>query len=186
MGALDVCPFIPVRGVSVEECVGVAKVFGQRLAEEVGVPVFLYGAASTRDYRRTMPQIRAGEYEGLKEKVKEQILHIAVVVFLSSYVIKTSHKLCTCTYVLNLRQTIKGSAVAAQFPNTIPLLLLTNQQIPHFSKFYLIFQLTKEEWGPDYGTRDFVPSWGATVTGVRKFLIAYNVNMIATKEQAHR
>lgn len=114
MGALDVCPFIPVRGVSVEECVGVAKVFGQRLAEEVGVPVFLYGAASTRDYRRTMPQIRAGEYEGLKEK------------------------------------------------------------------------LTKEEWGPDYGTRDFVPSWGATVTGVRKFLIAYNVNMIATKEQAHR
>lgn len=82
MGALDVCPFIPVRGVSVEECVGVAKVFGQRLAEEVGVPVFLYGAASTRDYRKTMPQIRAGEYEGLKEKVKEQILVAKFIFFI--------------------------------------------------------------------------------------------------------
>lgn len=54
------------------------------------------------------------------------------------------------------------------------------------SESYLSLQLQKEEWAPDYGTRDFVPSWGATVTGVRKFLIAYNVNMIATKEQAHR
>ena len=69
MGALDVCPFIPVTGISVDECVQISKIFGRRLADEVGVPVFLYGAASTQDYRKTMPQIRAGEYEGLKEKV---------------------------------------------------------------------------------------------------------------------
>ena len=69
MGALDVCPFIPIRNVTVDECVEVSKKFGLRLAEEVGVPVFLYGAASNRDYRKTMPQIRAGEYEGLEEKV---------------------------------------------------------------------------------------------------------------------
>ena len=39
---------------------------------------------------------------------------------------------------------------------------------------------------PDFGAAEFVPRWGATVTGVRKFLIAYNINMIATKEQAHK
>ena len=69
MGALDVCPFIPVRGVTVEECVQVARRFAALLASELEVPVFLYGEASTRDYRKTMPQIRAGEYEGLETKV---------------------------------------------------------------------------------------------------------------------
>lgn len=47
-------------------------------------------------------------------------------------------------------------------------------------------QLKHEEWAPDFGPATFVPSWGATVTGARKFLIAYNVNLISTKEQAHR
>lgn len=47
-------------------------------------------------------------------------------------------------------------------------------------------KLKKPEWAPDFGQADFVPSWGATVTGVRKFLIAYNINLVSTKEQAHR
>ncbi|XP_037075723.1 formimidoyltransferase-cyclodeaminase-like isoform X2 [Pollicipes pollicipes] len=114
MGALDVCPFIPVRGVTEQECIQCSKRFGERLAQELGVPVFLYGAASSRDYRRTMPQIRAGEYEGLRERLAEA------------------------------------------------------------------------RWTPDFGPAEFVPGWGATVTGVRKFLIAYNVNVLGTKEQAHR
>lgn len=49
-----------------------------------------------------------------------------------------------------------------------------------------VFQLKKDDWAPDFGPATFVPSWGATVTGARKFLIAYNVNLISTKEQAHR
>ena len=73
LGALDVCPFIPVRGVTVAECVLVARRFASLLAEELGVPVFLYGEASQRDYRKTMPQIRAGEYEGLHTKVSSQL-----------------------------------------------------------------------------------------------------------------
>ena len=64
------CPFIPVRNVTVAECVQVAKKFGSLLASELQVPVFLYGEASDRDYRKTMPQIRAGEYEGLESKVR--------------------------------------------------------------------------------------------------------------------
>lgn len=47
-------------------------------------------------------------------------------------------------------------------------------------------QLKHDKWAPDFGPALFVPSWGATVTGARKFLIAYNVNLISTKEQAHR
>uniref|UniRef100_A0A6Q2Z810 glutamate formimidoyltransferase n=1 Tax=Esox lucius TaxID=8010 RepID=A0A6Q2Z810_ESOLU len=46
--------------------------------------------------------------------------------------------------------------------------------------------LKRPEWAPDYGPDTFVPSWGATVTGARKFLVAYNVNLLSTKEQAHR
>ena len=44
----------------------------------------------------------------------------------------------------------------------------------------------KPEWVPDYGPAEFIPSWGATATGARPFLIAYNVNILGTKQQAHR
>ncbi|KAI6065397.1 Formimidoyltransferase-cyclodeaminase [Aix galericulata] len=114
MGALDVCPFVPVMNVSMEECVACAHVFGQRLSEELGVPVYLYGEAAREESRRTLPAIRAGEYEALPEKLK------------------------------------------------------------------------KPEWAPDFGPPTFVPRWGATVTGARTFLIAYNINLLCTKELAHR
>ncbi|XP_037129514.1 formimidoyltransferase-cyclodeaminase [Syngnathus acus] len=114
MGALDVCPFIPVQNVSMEDCVRCANIFGQKLADMLHVPVFLYGEAARSEARRTLPSVRAGEYEALAEKLKQK------------------------------------------------------------------------EWAPDFGPATFVASWGATVTGARKFLIAYNVNVIGTKEQAHR
>lgn len=114
MGALDVCPFIPVSGVSMDECVALSKEFGRKLAEELSVPVYLYEFASNKDYRKKLPDIREGEYEGLEEKIK------------------------------------------------------------------------KPEWKPDYGPAEFVSRWGATVTGARNFLIAYNINVLGTKQQAHR
>ncbi|XP_005812174.1 formimidoyltransferase-cyclodeaminase [Xiphophorus maculatus] len=113
-GALDVCPFIPVQNVSMDDCVRCADQFGRRLAETLQVPVYLYGEAARSESRRNLPSVRSGEYEALPEKLKS------------------------------------------------------------------------EEWAPDFGPAHFVPSWGATVTGARKFLIAYNVNLIGTKEQAHR
>uniref|UniRef100_A0A8C9UCT6 glutamate formimidoyltransferase n=1 Tax=Serinus canaria TaxID=9135 RepID=A0A8C9UCT6_SERCA len=113
MGALDVCPFVPVRNVSMEECVTCAHIFRQRLAAELGVPVYVYGAAARHKSRKALPSICAGEYEALPEK------------------------------------------------------------------------LAKPEWGPDFGPPSFVPRWGATVTGARTFLIAYNINLLCTKEQTH-
>lgn len=114
MGAMDVCPFIPVQDVTMEDCVACAKELGERLSIELGVPVYLYGAASSCEDRKSLPDVRAGEYEGLIEKLRDP------------------------------------------------------------------------KWKPDYGLPEFVPNWGATCVGARKFLIAYNVNMLATKEQAHR
>ena len=114
MGALDVCPFVPVANVTMDECVTCAKEFGRRAAEELEVPIYLYEAASDRTYRRSLKDIRAGEYEGLADK------------------------------------------------------------------------LADPKWKPDYGSARFVPSWGATAAGARFFLIAYNVNVLGTKEQAHR
>jgi len=114
MGALDVCPFVPVSGVTLEACVALSRAFGRRAAEELGIPVYLYEAAASQPHRRTLSQIRAGEYEGLAEKI------------------------------------------------------------------------ARPDWQPDFGPARFLPAWGATVTGARHFLIAYNVNLLATKEQAHR
>lgn len=114
MGALDVCPFVPVSGVTMEDCVGCAREFGRRAADELGLPIYLYEAAASQPHRKSLKQIRAGEYEGLAERI------------------------------------------------------------------------TRPEWKPDFGPAEFVPTWGATVTGARFFLIAYNVNVLGTKEQAHR
>ena len=70
MGALDVCPFVPVSGVTMDDCIGCAREFGERLARELGVSVFLYEAAATQAHRKSLKQIRAGEYEGLAERLK--------------------------------------------------------------------------------------------------------------------
>jgi glutamate formiminotransferase/formiminotetrahydrofolate cyclodeaminase len=113
-GAMDVCPFIPVANASMEECVAIARQFGRRAAEELQVPIFLYEEAAEHDYRRKLPDVRRGEYEGLAGRLKDP------------------------------------------------------------------------DWKPDFGPTEFVPEWGATATGARMFLIAYNVNILGTSNQAHR
>jgi glutamate formiminotransferase / formiminotetrahydrofolate cyclodeaminase len=114
LGAVDVVPFIPVAGVTMEECVELSRRFGERVGRELGVPIYLYEDAQPQAHRRAMRQIRAGEYEGLAEKIRQP------------------------------------------------------------------------EWAPDFGPAEFNPRSGATVTGARFFLIAYNVNILGTKNQAHR
>jgi glutamate formiminotransferase/formiminotetrahydrofolate cyclodeaminase len=114
MGAMDVCPFVPVANVTMDECVEISKTFARRAAEELEVPFYLYEYSQTQEYRKKLPQIRKGEYEGFAEKIKQP------------------------------------------------------------------------EWKPDFGPAEFVPSWGATVTGARFFLVAYNVNILGTNNQAHR
>jgi glutamate formiminotransferase/formiminotetrahydrofolate cyclodeaminase len=113
-GAMDVCPFVPVSGVTMDECVTISRTFAQRAAEELGVPFYLYEEAAEHEYRSKLPDLRQGEYEGLAERLKDS------------------------------------------------------------------------RWRPDYGPTEFVPTWGITATGARNFLVAYNVNILGTPNQAHR
>jgi len=114
MGAMDVCPFVPVANITMDECVEISKKFAKRASEELGLAFYLYEEASEREYRKKLPDIRKGEYEAMAEKVK------------------------------------------------------------------------KEGWEPDFWTGSFDPKWGITATGARKFLIAYNINVLGTWNQAHR
>ncbi len=71
MGATDVCPFIPVSDVSIEECVKLSKLVGKRVGDDLGIPVFLYDKSAQKPDRVKLPTIRKGEYEGLGEKLKD-------------------------------------------------------------------------------------------------------------------
>jgi glutamate formiminotransferase len=70
IGALDVLPFIPIRGVTMDDCVRIARETGKRIAEELHIPVYLYEAAATRPDRKALPDIRKGEYEGLRAEIE--------------------------------------------------------------------------------------------------------------------
>ncbi|MFV2071181.1 MAG: glutamate formimidoyltransferase, partial [Thermoanaerobaculales bacterium] len=71
MGAVDVCPFVPVSGVTMDECVDFANRLGRRVGEELALPVFLYEFAATRPERKSLADIRQGEYEALAEKLSK-------------------------------------------------------------------------------------------------------------------
>ena len=71
IGAADVVPFVPVSGVTMEECVQIAHEVAKRVAEELKIPVYLYEEAATKPERRDLANIRKGEYEGLAEKLKD-------------------------------------------------------------------------------------------------------------------
>ncbi len=71
MGALDVCPFVPVSGIDMVGCVELAKRAAEAIARGLGVPVYLYEAAATRPERRSLAEIRAGEYEALQSKLEK-------------------------------------------------------------------------------------------------------------------
>ena len=71
MGATDVCPFVPVEGVTLEDCAELARRLGKRVGEELDIPVYLYEHAASRPERRNLAVVRKGEYEGLEEKLKD-------------------------------------------------------------------------------------------------------------------
>lgn len=69
IGAADVVPFIPLEGVTLDECAAIARQVGERLWKELGVPVYLYEAAAARPERKNLENIRKGQYEGLRAEV---------------------------------------------------------------------------------------------------------------------
>jgi len=105
MGAVDVVPFIPIKNVTIKDCIELARKFGETLAEKYGVPVYLYGEAATKPERKDLDWIRKGEYEKLVEMI------------------------------------------------------------------------VKSERKPDFGPAKAHPTAGATITGARKVMAGFNVNL---------
>jgi len=70
MGATDVCPFVPMQGATMEDCVESANRLAKRVGEELKIPAYLYGTAARKAERKRLPDIRKGEYEALEEKLK--------------------------------------------------------------------------------------------------------------------
>ena len=69
LGAADVVPFVPIRGVSLAECVEIAKTAGRQIADRLKIPVYLYEAAATRPERTNLENIRRGQFEGLRDEI---------------------------------------------------------------------------------------------------------------------
>jgi len=105
MGATDVCPFVPVSGITVEECVELSKEVASRVGEELSIPVYLYEKSAASPERTNLAIVRQGEYEALPKKLQDP------------------------------------------------------------------------KWKPDFGPAEFNAQAGATVIGVREFLIAYNISL---------
>ncbi|MEO2180623.1 MAG: glutamate formimidoyltransferase, partial [Candidatus Poseidoniia archaeon] len=73
MGATDVCPFIPVSNISMDECVAIAKKTGEKVGKELNISIYLYENAASNEERKNLSTVRSGEYEGLMKKLKEEI-----------------------------------------------------------------------------------------------------------------
>ena len=71
IGATDVCPFVPVSGVTMDDCIQLALELGEQVARELSIPVYLYEAAAQKPERKNLASIRVGEYEGLEDKLKD-------------------------------------------------------------------------------------------------------------------
>ncbi|MDZ4181871.1 MAG: glutamate formimidoyltransferase [Candidatus Cloacimonadaceae bacterium] len=71
MGATDVCPFIPISDMTMEECAEYARILGKRVGEELGIPVYLYENAASKPEWRNLATVRSGEYEALADKAKD-------------------------------------------------------------------------------------------------------------------
>src|SRR4051812_40684923 len=69
IGAMDVVPFVPLAGATMEDAIALANSTGKRIADQLSVPVYLYSAAATTPARKRLPDVRQGQYEGLKESI---------------------------------------------------------------------------------------------------------------------
>ncbi|MFW6319308.1 MAG: glutamate formimidoyltransferase [Bacillota bacterium] len=75
MGAVDVIPFIPIENITMDACVDIAHEVGKHLGNVLNIPVFMYAEAATKKGHKKLPTIRKGEFEGMKDKIKEDRWH---------------------------------------------------------------------------------------------------------------
>jgi glutamate formiminotransferase / formiminotetrahydrofolate cyclodeaminase len=119
LGSTDVCPFVPIEGVTLAECAEIARAVGRRVGDELDISVYFYEAASTDPRRRNLADIRRGEYEGLEEKLKHDAWRpdCGPAVFnprIGATVIGAREFLIAYNINLNTRDKSAAKAIAAQ------------------------------------------------------------------------
>ena len=72
MGAVDVCPIIPVKNISIKECIEISKELSEKVAKTLKIPIYLYEYSASDEIRKNLANIRSGEYEGLRSKLKDK------------------------------------------------------------------------------------------------------------------
>ncbi|HEQ4445048.1 TPA: glutamate formimidoyltransferase [Streptococcus pyogenes] len=72
MGATDVCPFVPIKDITTQECVEISKQVAERINRELDIPIFLYEDSATRPERQNLAKVRKGQFEGMPEKLLEE------------------------------------------------------------------------------------------------------------------
>ncbi|HEP1544065.1 glutamate formiminotransferase [Streptococcus pyogenes] len=72
MGATDVCPFVPIKEITTQECVEISKQVAERINRELDIPIFLYEDSATRPERQNLAKVRKGQFEGMPEKLLEE------------------------------------------------------------------------------------------------------------------
>ena len=72
MGSIDVIPFVPISGVTMDECVALARTCGERMWSELGIPVYLYEKAATRPERENLAAVRKGQFEGIRDEISSK------------------------------------------------------------------------------------------------------------------
>ncbi|MCU0287077.1 MAG: glutamate formimidoyltransferase [Acidobacteria bacterium] len=192
MGATDVCPFVPVSGVTMDDCVAIAKKLGQRVAEELQIPVYLYEEAAASEERRSLAYIREGEYEALPEKLKKPEFKpdfgaplfnaksgatvigareflIAYNVNLNTRDVKIARKIANRIREKGRSVTNKETGVKEQEPGTLKAVRAVGWYIPEYNMAQISVNLLNYKMTPLYQVFEecdkFAREFGVRVTG---------------------
>ncbi|HLP58717.1 MAG TPA: glutamate formimidoyltransferase [Candidatus Deferrimicrobium sp.] len=192
MGATDVCPFVPISGVTMADCVDIAKKLGQRVAEELHIPVYLYEEAAASEERRSLAYIREGEYEALPEKLKktefkpdfgEAVFNpksgatvigareflIAYNINLNTRDVKIARKIANRIREKGRTVTNKETGEKAQEPGTLKAVRAVGWYIPEYNMAQISVNLLNYKTTPLYQVFEecdkFAREFGIRVTG---------------------
>lgn len=167
IGSTDVVPFVPVSGVTIDDCVELARTLGQEVANKLGIPVYLYEEAATSEDRRNLANIRRGEYEGLKKEIRlperhpdfgEAVMHPtagATVIGARNYLVAYNINLNTSdvSVAKKIARRIRASSGGLMYVKALGIMLedrnlaQVSMNLTNFEKtpIHVVFNLVKTE-----------------------------------------
>lgn len=192
IGATDVCPFVPVANMTMDDCVELAKQLGQRVAEELDIPIYLYEYAAATEERKSLAYIREGEYEALPEKLKKEEFKpdfgepvfnaksgatvigarkflIAYNINLNTRNVKIARKIANRIREKGRMVKNKETGIKEQVPGTLTMVRGVGWYIPEYNMAQLSFNLLDYHTTPVYRVFEeaekFAQEFGVRVTG---------------------